>query len=218
MSVGIARSFSFLHLVIRHKLGVALLLLVALAPLAAYLLRPPSASDLSESDPSYTQALLSEWNEGDVIVLVRHLERCSRVDAACLDGPTGITARAQDVGYDLGEDFRDLGLENADILNSPLTRTAQTSSLLFNQTTENQDWLYKCDGSILKNALARKVPGRNLILVTHSSCMDELETAFKLSDVYLDYGSSLFMATDNKRGNRILGFIDAPDWHKVFGS
>lgn len=216
----------FPRLFAKYKVHSVLLLLVSVSVwLGSALLEPPSAADLSEGSPLQAQALRSEWNDGDVIVFVRHLERCSRVDAPCLDGKSGITARSTEVGYGLGQRFAGLGLDKADIYSSPLTRTAQTADLLFRKPVDREDWLYKCEKSFLTDALQRKTPGRNLILVTHSSCMEELELAFKLSDVEYEYGASLFMTpgepnllTGERGTQQVLGFIDAPDWDLVFGS
>lgn len=204
----------------RTKLRAALLLVVLIpAWLLADPLGAPRAADLNRSSPAQVNALISEWHRGGVIVLVRHLERCSRVDAACLDGRAGITARSTAIGQHLGNEFRELGLANSDIYNSPLKRTAQTAKVMFSKTTQQQDWLYQCDPSFLGHALQRKAHGRNLILVTHSSCMDEFEQSLGLSESDLDYGGALFISTsDDKKQSKVLGFIDADDWDDVFGA
>lgn len=208
----------------RHKrlaLGAKWLLVVAmiglLVWLATVLWGPAKARDLSTGDPADVSRLVSEWHTGGVIVLVRHLERCSRVDAACLGPATGITARSAQVGATLAEEFRELGLDSVDIFNSPLVRTVQTADLLF-EASVVEDWLYKCEDSFLEDAMRRKVDGRNLILVTHSSCMDESEQALQLSDVEFDYGTALFISAGKGGRGRALGFIDATDWDLVFGS
>jgi hypothetical protein len=174
----------------------------------------PMAPDLSE-DPARVSRLLEEWRRGEVIVLVRHLERCSRAEVACLGPATGITARSAEIAAELAEDFHQLGLDRADILNSPLTRTAQTAQLLFQQS-DVRDWLYQCEDDFLADALKQKASGRNLVLVTHSSCMDESEEALQLADQEFDYGTALFISA-GQRG-RVLGFIDATDWEQAFGS
>src|SRR5690606_10772202 len=109
-------------------LGTALAL-IGLAFAASQLLADPKPVDLSETPFSLTSKMLAEWQDGDVIVFVRHLERCSRVDAACLDGPTGITQRSTATGLAMREQFAGLGLAASDIYSSPLTRTSQTSAL-----------------------------------------------------------------------------------------
>ena len=204
----------------RPKLYAALLLAV-LVP--AWLMTDPfgapMAADLNHSSKAQVSGLLSDWHRGNVIVLVRHLERCKRVDSPCLDGRAGITARSTPIGENMGKEFRQLGLSNADIYNSPLKRTAQTAQLMFNQTTEKQDWLYQCNGAFMSEVLQRKVTGRNLILVTHSSCIDEVEAALGLSESDPDYGGSLFISTsEDKTQNKAIGYIDADDWDDVFGA
>lgn len=188
-----------------------------LAWLATMLWAPPVARDLSVSDSSHVSRLVDEWHRGGVIVLVRHLERCSRVNAACLGPATGITARSAQVGEALASEFRELGLDGADIFNSPLVRTAQTAELLFDESVV-QDWLYTCADNFLEDALRRKTSGRNLILITHSSCMDESEEALRLADLEFDYGTALFISASEPGREGVLGFIDATDWDLVFGS
>ncbi|MDY0207900.1 MAG: histidine phosphatase family protein [Pseudomonas sp.] len=187
----------------------------ALVIVASQLLAHPKPVDLSESPFALTANLLAEWQEGDVIVLVRHLERCSRVDAACLGEPTGITQRSTSVGLELREQFLGLGLAAADIYSSPLVRTSQTRTLLFPDSTTNEDFLYQCKDNFVQDALAKKVPGRNLVLVTHSSCMDEVNESLKYADVDYEYGASVFINVESPTEQQILGFIDADDWSRT---
>lgn len=192
-------------------LGTALAL-TGLAFSVSQLLADPKPVDLSESPFALTTNMLAEWQDGDVIVFVRHLERCSRVDAACLDGPTGITQRATATGLAMREQFAELGLAASDIYSSPLTRTSQTSALLFAQPTANEDFLYQCKDDFVKEALARKIPGRNLVLVTHSSCMDEVNESLSYAEVDYKYGAAVFLNVESETEQQILGFIDTDDW------
>jgi hypothetical protein len=59
------------------------------------------------------------------------------------------------------------------------------------------------------------VAGRNLILVTHSECMDQLEKDLKLPTSTLGYGASLFISAQSQQAPRMLGFIEASDWRSV---
>jgi phosphohistidine phosphatase SixA len=119
----------------------------------------------------------------------------------------------------MGKEFRELGLANSDIYNSPLKRTAQTAQVMFNKISDKQDWLYQCNPEFMGQALQRKAPGRNLILVTHSSCIDEFEASLGLSESDPDYGGALFISTsDDKTQHQVLGFIAADDWNDVFGA
>ncbi|WP_205340501.1 histidine phosphatase family protein [Denitrificimonas caeni] len=185
---------------------------IALAFAVSQIWADPKPADLSESPFALTANLLAEWQDGDVIVFVRHLERCSRVEAACLGEPTGITQRATTIGLELREQFLGLGLESADIYSSPLIRTSQTSELVFAAPVTHEDFLYQCKENFVQDALAKKIPGRNLVLVTHSSCMDEVNEHLDYADLDYEYGASVFMNVESHAKQQILGFIDADDW------
>jgi hypothetical protein len=87
---------------------------------------------------------------------------------------------------------------------------------MFNKVSLGQDWLIQCKGRMLADALSHKVAGRNLILVTHSECMAELEKEMKLSTSTLGYGGSLFVSVAGMAGKpQMLGFIEAADWPSV---
>jgi len=115
----------------------------------------------------------------------------------------------------VGAQFEQLGLGKADIYNSPMVRTAQTSGYMFNRVDAGDDWLINCKGTMLRDALAHKVAGRNLILVTHSECMAQLQKDLKLPASTLGYGASLFVNAQALQAPRILGFIEASDWQSV---
>lgn len=201
----------------RYKRFLALLLGgVLLIPLSLWLFRPAAVPDLAHGNLAGVQALRAGWAKGDIIVLVRHVERCDRSKAACLGPADGITDRAREVAVGLGAQFERLGLDRADIYNSPLTRTAQTASYMFSKVSSGDGWLYNCKGSMLRDALAHKVAGRNLVLVTHSECMDALEKELKLATPTLGYGAALFVSTDTLNGApKMLGMIEASDWRSV---
>ncbi len=191
------------------------ILLTGLIVLASQLLAVTKPADLSESPFALTANMLAEWQDGDVIVFVRHLERCSRVDAACLKEPTGITQRATATGLELREQFAGLGLSAADIYSSPLIRTSQTSELVFPSTATHEDFLYQCKKNFVQEALAKKTPGRNLVLVTHSSCMEEVNESLNYVEIDYEYGAAVFVNVESNTKQHILGFIDADDWSKT---
>lgn len=178
------------------------------------LAHPPSVGDLSEENRKMVPTLLSEWQEGDVIVLVRHLERCDRADSPCLDEQkNGITVRAVHQGYELGKGFSRLGLARTDISNSPLARTTQTSQIVFSREEPNQSWLYRCKDEMVESVRQRKEQGRNLILVTHSGCMQAFQEELGFDDDTPDYGTALFVSKDHvSKELLVLGFLDIEDW------
>jgi phosphohistidine phosphatase SixA len=214
---GIKRSID-LSRVARYRNAIVVvasgLLVIALT---VWLLSPARVPDLAHGNVAGAQALATGWAKGDMIVLVRHVERCDHSNAACLSGDDGITERSRSVAVEVGAQFEQLGLSKADIYNSPVMRTAQTASYMFNKVGVGEDWLINCKGTMLRDALAHKVAGRNLILVTHSECMSQLEKDLKLPASTLGYGASLFISAETPQAPHMLGFIEASDWRSVTG-
>ncbi|MGG7555230.1 histidine phosphatase family protein [Pseudomonas sp. ES3] len=212
---GIKRSIDLSRLARYRNTVVIVASLLLVIPLTVWLLRPAAVPDLAHGNVAGARALAAGWAKGDMIVLVRHVERCDHSTAACLIGNDGITDRSRSVAVGVGAQFEHLGLNKADIYNSPIIRAVQTSSYMFNKVGVGEDWLINCRGSMLRDALAHKVAGRNLILVTHSECMDQLEKDLKLPTVTLGYGASLFISAEKPQEPRMLGSIEASDWHSV---
>ncbi|EPA97781.1 histidine phosphatase family protein [Pseudomonas umsongensis] len=183
--------------------------------LTVLLLRPAAVPDLAHGNVQGARALLAGWAKGDMIVLVRHVERCDHSSAPCLSGDDGITDRSRSVAVAVGARFERLGLARADIYNSPMVRTAQTSGYMFNKVDAGDDWLINCKGTMLRDALAHKVAGRNLILVTHSECMAQLQKDLEVPTSTFGYGAALFVTAQALQAPHVLGFIEASDWHSV---
>ncbi|WP_153043935.1 histidine phosphatase family protein [Pseudomonas thivervalensis] len=212
---GLTRSIDMSRLV-RHQNAVVVLASALLAvPLVLWLLGPATVPDLAHGNIAGARALADGWAKGEMIVLVRHVERCDHSKAPCLNDREGITDRARAVAVGLGARFEQLGLDNADLYNSPRVRAAQTAGYMFNKVGAGDDWLFNCRHDLLRNALAHKVAGRNLILVTHSECMQAMETALQRPTSAFGYGASLFVSTAQPLAPRLLGFIEASDWRSV---
>lgn len=196
--------------------------LAALALGCAALLLPAqdaASPDLARGEPARLADLRAHWRDGDMIVLIRHVERCDRSEAPCLAAHDGITVRASSVARQVGDELRGLGLDNADIYNSPLTRTRQTAEYMFGPThSVAQDWLYQCKGTMLRDMLDHKQAQHNLVLVTHSECFAALMQELQLpDDTTPDYGSALFVFADKASGAaQVLGHIDSADWRLAF--
>lgn len=183
---------------------------------SGFLLNDPSTlRSLAESGESRLE-LLKNWRNGDVIVLVRHAERCDRSDAPCLSSSDGITVRAQSVARELGLSFGAMGLANTDIASSPLLRAQQTAQSMFGNTPTQEEWLFDCRGAMLERALRYKMPRRNLILVTHSECIRDLETAMNNPYPAIpDYASSVFVVDKDREAPSLLGYLNADQWNSV---
>jgi phosphohistidine phosphatase SixA len=202
----------------RYKTLAVMLLFVILAVLISlWFLRAAAPADLAEGRNMRNADVYARWAKGELVVLVRHAERCDHSTNPCLDVADGITRKGRSAAVELGNSLRTLGLANADIFSSPLARTRQTSTFAFNQASAGEDWLINCRRSMLEDVLRHKAEHRNLILVTHSECIDQLERSLQVSSrSMLDYGSSLFVAVDPKDHTaHVLGFLDAPDWKSV---
>ncbi|KAB0480016.1 Histidine phosphatase superfamily (branch 1) [Pseudomonas reinekei] len=212
---GISRSIDLSRFARYRNAAVVLASALLVIPLTLFLLRPAAVPDLAHGNIAGARALLSGWAKGDMIVLVRHVERCDHSRAACLSGNDGITDRSRSVAVAVGARFEQLGLDSADIYNSPVMRTMQTAGYMFNKVDSGDDWLVNCKGTMLRDALAHKVAGRNLILVTHSECMAQLEKDLKLSNSIPGYGASLFITAAAQQAPRMLGLIEASDWRSV---
>jgi phosphohistidine phosphatase SixA len=212
---GVSRSIDLSRFARYRNAAVVLASALLVVPLTVFLLRPAGVPDLAHGNVAGARAMLSEWAKGDVIVLVRHVERCDHSRAACLVGHDGITDRSRSVAVAVGARFEQLGLDHADIYNSPVMRTAQTAGYMFNKVGSGNDWLVNCKGTMLRDALAHKVAGRNLILVTHSECMGQLEKDLKLSNSTPGYGAAMFITAAQEQAPRMLGLIEASDWRSV---
>ena len=212
---GIKRSIDLSRLARYRNASVVLISALLGIALTGWLLRPAAVPDLAHGNVAGARALATGWAKGDMIVLVRHVERCDHSTAACLSGNDGITDRSRSVAVSVGAQFERLGLDRADIYNSPVMRTAQTAGYMFNKVGVDEDWLVHCRGSMLRDALAHKKAGRNLILVTHSECMAQLEKDLKLPTATLGYGASLFISAKKSQPPHMLGFIEASDWRSV---
>ena len=213
--LGIKRSIDLSRYARYRNAAVVLAASLLVIPLTVWLLQPAGVPDLAHGNVAGAKALAGGWAKGDMIVLVRHVERCDHSPAPCLAGSDGITERSRSVAASVGAQFQRLGLNKADIYHSPILRAAQTASFMFSKEGFGEDWLISCKGVMLREALAHKVTGRNLILVTHSECIAQFEKDLKLPPSTLGYGASLFISSPTPQTTHMLGFIDASDWHTV---
>lgn len=183
----------------------------------AIAVRPVPMTDLAEAHHALKADFYSLWDKGDLVVLMRHVERCDHSSNPCLNQPDGITVKGRGMAEHLGQSMRQLGLGQVDIFNSPLLRTEQTSQYAFSQKTHAQDWLINCRRSMLDDIVKHKVDHRNLVLVTHSECITELQKSLKVNSPWsAEYGSSLIVEVNPvDHSTRVLGYVEAQDWGKV---
>lgn len=157
--------------------------------------------------------LSERWKSGNVILLIRHEERCDRSKNPCLGPEEGITAlgseRAKQTGIHLKAHF---DFDNADIFTSPMTRTVQTSDFMLGKASLLSDREAICGNDIIDKLLKHKNHGRNLIVMTHNTCMKDLIRSSGHQHSWSpEYGSLLFAKTTNKHEIQIVGTLNADD-------
>jgi phosphohistidine phosphatase SixA len=113
-----------------------------------------------------------------------------------------------------------LGLANADLIASPFVRTRQTAEYIFGSAIASQSWVGECDGAFENAVLAHKKAHENLVLITHSGCIDHFERKLGVRAGQRDsaYAQAFFVAVDGKHAPRMLGTLDAEQWARLAGN
>ncbi len=196
--------------------GLLLLILFIGALVAGFAALP--LSPLALNDPAQREAstFKAQWQAGNIVVLIRHAERCDRSSNTCLGPADGITVPGREEAGRVGAALTTLGMSNSDVLTSPLTRTVQTAQAMFNAPGTEQVWLHECGSKMVGDISARKVAGRNLVLVTHSGCISDIEAQMGFPHASVAEYTSALAATLGADGQlKILGVINAQDWKKL---
>ncbi len=195
-------------------LGIALMVTMT----TGFIVWPVSPAILDMRNPESPDVigLKEHWRRGDVVVLVRHAERCDRSSNACLGPADGITRLGSTESQQLGRSYAGWGLGNTDIMHSPITRTAQTAQFMFDARSVSQQWLADCGKTMRDDVLSHKQAQHNLILVTHSGCISDFEkqTGFKHAAAS-EYDSSLFVWVTPQGKIDVLGIANMPDWPTI---
>jgi phosphohistidine phosphatase SixA len=169
-----------------------------------------SHKKLIDSGPS------EHWKNGNVILLIRHEERCDRSSNPCLGPDDGITIiggeRAKETGIHLKAYF---DFDDTDVFTSPMTRTVQTSDFMLGNASLLSDREAICGNDIVDKLLEHKNSGRNLIVMTHNTCMKDLIRSSGYRHSWSpEYGSLLFAKTTSKNKIQIVGTLNADDFPK----
>lgn len=184
--------------------------------LAGFLLWPFSPRDLSVSNRLLTSQVLPAWRDGDLIVLVRHEERCDRSANACFGAPEGLTTVGTQRAEEVGKAFKLMGMGNSDVIASPALRTVQTSHFMFGRAELTTSEKAICGEAIGDELLSRKQAGRNLVFVTHSGCIADFERTLGYPHAtFSEYGSALFVRVLGNGKFETLGIMKGPAWSAV---
>jgi len=196
---------------------VLLTSIVTLATVSGWFLAATPVVDLGVSGNMLKSGLYQRWARGDVVVMVRHAERCDRSGNSCLGSADGITKNGSNAAVAVGSGLQQLGLENTRMIASPLTRTRQTADFISGQAVPTQNWLSECDSGFKDAVLASKKPQQNLVLITHSGCIDQFERKMGVHapDRSSDYTQAFFVQVDGRHAPKILGSLDAAEWKNL---
>ena len=199
----------------KYRLPVLGISLVGLL-LTGFLLWPSSPLDLGVGNRLVTSGVLASWRQGDLVVLVRHEERCDRSTNPCFGPASGLTIQGTQRATALGKAFDSLGMEATDVLSSPTTRTAQTSLFMFGKTELSPGPLAICGDAMAEEILSHKQPSRNLMLITHSACMSDFQTSLGFPHAAAaEYGSALFVKVLPNGKLEAMGTLKIQQWAAV---
>lgn len=202
-----------------RRIGTAFSFLLLWA-VGVWLLKSTPVVDLAAGGHWVESGLSSRWADGQVVVMIRHAERCDRSDSPCLASPDGITMPGSQAARAVGDGLRrTLGLANANLIASPLTRTQQTAEYIYGSAVPSQSWVGECDKGFEDAVLAHKKAHENLVLITHSGCIDHFERKLGVRAGQRDsaYAQAFFVAVDGKHAPRILGTLGPEQWAELAG-
>jgi phosphohistidine phosphatase SixA len=200
------------------------ILVISVGAVAFIILESNQIDSLLADDRKRLRILESHWALGNVVSLIRHTERCDRSENQCVLGNDGITIPGAKEAMKIGMAYKNLPARTTVIYNSPIKRTAQTADFMFGRKTTNRLWLVeKCRESLKENIFKHKKNGKNLILITHSGCINSLKNKHGATLIESNlsksetYGYSVFLTVDkHTREINILGYLLASDWGAAY--
>lgn len=200
---------------LRHALAGVVLLLVAI--FLGWYLSLVRVEDLGADNQLVKSGAYAQWQQGNVIVLIRHAERCDQSGGTCLGATDGITLAGTQAAQRVGSGLDKLGLNDALLLSSPLTRTRQTAAFAFGKEVPTAGWAGHCDADFVGNLMAHKTRHRNMVLVTHSGCIDHFLRKLHVQpgERDSDYAQAVLVSVNDQGKPRLLGALKAGQWQKL---
>jgi hypothetical protein len=196
------------HAISRITAGVGLLAVLAFSYVS---FAKEIVPDLSENNGLADLVLIQDWRNGDLAMLIRHEERCDRSSNECLGPADGITVFGSERAKNTGKKIRThIGLDNVDILTSPLERTVQTAHFMLGDAKPLSSRHTICGQDIIRQLVEHKNSERSLLLVTHSTCINDLiRSAGYRKEGNPEYGSLTFVRFLPEGEIEIVGRINA---------
>lgn len=199
------------------RTAVLVVIVFALVWLVGWFWTATPVTDLGVGNNMTQSGLQERWVQGQVVVMVRHAERCDRSGNPCLGSTDGITVNGSHSALAVGAGLQQMGLENARVIASPLTRTRQTADFIMGRAVPTQNWIGDCDSGFKDAVLSHKKNSENLVLVTHSGCIDQFERKMgvRAGERSSDYTQAFFVKVDGRHTPKILGSLNAEQWNNL---
>ncbi len=193
--------------------------LVILTPIIAVFYRVAFAVGCPDISDDYAQTRQA-WNDGDLIVVMRHAEKCEEESSNCTAGNNpGLTVDGIVQAKQVGHGLDSLGPGASDTYFSPALRTAMTAHIAVGTDLTEAEWLVKdCRVDLRQKINAHKQNARNLILVTHSSCLNDLLDPADNPVIEFDSGRdensgiSLLFRDNHDQSMETIGCVLPVDW------
>lgn len=145
------------------------------------------------SHPARWSYLTDRWAEGGVILIQRHATKCLIEGPDCPDGNEVLTELGRIESEALGEGLKHALGGEFEVRHSYLSRTYDTAHIAFDTSTRSRALEKPCKETFNNYIREVEVPaGSNLVLVTHSSCINSLR---------------------GRNGRRLLGFNAGRSWN-----
>ena len=175
-----------------------------------------TVDDLGSNKKLERSGLVEDWRNGNVILLIRHEERCDRSSNPCLGPLDGITHLGTEKAKETGARIRSyFGLDNVDIFTTPFTRTIQTSSFMLGGASQLSGREAICGDDIVDKLLQYKTTSRNLLVMTHNRCINHLIRSSKQRrSGSTEYGSLFFAKISAHNELELIGKLNASDLPK----
>ena len=166
------------------------------------------------------------WQQDQIIVLLRHTEKCREDTISCEDLASAtpmdkLTQKGIADAKVIGEGFRALLPGDFELLSSNKNRTLQTAQRAFGYLPETRYWLRENCKQELGIQLLQSRRG-NQVLVTHSTCLNVLtdDAGNKLipfnTGGHEDYGLAVFLVRRSPGDMpRVLGCAWPDDWQNL---
>ncbi|SDU28781.1 histidine phosphatase family protein [Pseudomonas mandelii] len=202
---------------LHSKFFAVILITLLLGVIGVWFSTATSVVDLGAGNNMIKSGLEAQWRQGSVVVLVRHAERCDRSANPCLGDIEGITIEGSNAAMVVGKGLRRLGLEKARMVASPLPRARQTADFISGRVVATQEWVSECDDGFKGAVIAHKSDNENLVLITHSGCIDHFERLMgvRAGARSSAYTQAIFVQVDGRHKPNIIGSLEATEWGKI---